>query len=193
MARLTALALLLAAAVAAAPKVKDFKPRWKDGAGWKVEYSYQQPSAAGVADPGPELRREIWSYQVKAEEGGGWRLIVREVRSPVTQERYETLFDADLRVVKVTQFNAWGQGFEVVNDAEGAAAGFRADSVRAPFLDWPEWDGAAIEKGSAKLVMEKRGYNGFQETFVWKKGKPWWTEAERRYSGSAVKARTLGS
>lgn len=186
------LALLfgLAVPLMAAPKMKDYKPRWKTGQSWRVEYLYQQPSAAGVLDPGSEARREIWNYQVTADKGG-WKLTVRELRSPATPERFELTLTPELAVIEVRRFNHLSEGYQVFNDVAEGFPGFRADSINAPILDWPDWDAAAFEDSTVVLKMEKRGYNGFQETFRWKKSKPWWSQAERRFGDSGVKARLI--
>lgn len=180
--------LALAVSCFAAPKLKDYKPKWKSGQSWRVEYIFRQPSAAASADPGSETRREIWSYQVAAHQEG-WRLTIRELRSPATTERYEVTLDQDLAVKQVKRFNHLNEGYPVYNDIEEGNKGFRADSENTPLLDWPDWTAGRFQDNAYVMELEKRGYSSFRDSFRWKKGKPWWSEAERRFGDSSIKAR----
>ncbi|MBI5241494.1 MAG: hypothetical protein HY926_13560 [Elusimicrobia bacterium] len=168
--------------------MKDFMPVWKDGLAWKVEYSFAQPSAAAVMDPADEAVRKVWDYKAVRVRGGGWRLVVSEA-APLGQERYEVAFSSACEVLKAVQFNHLGEPHQVFNDSEGAE--FRADSVSVPLLDWPAWASGRAEGGAWVLRVEKQGYSAFTERFAWRKGRPWWSEAERSYGARRVKARLL--
>lgn len=185
------LALPLACAVFAAPKAADFKPKWKNNQSWKVEYSYRQASPAAVAAPAEQRRLELWGYHVKANEDGGWLMTLRELRTAATPERYEVVFSPQLDLLSATRYNHLGEKSAVLNDVEEGQSGFRADSTRAPLLDWPGWAGGTIEKEVLRTEMRKGGYSGFLDTFTWRKKKPWWIQAERRYGDTAVSGRLL--
>jgi len=172
-------ALILAAIALAAPKPDDYLPRWKDGQTWRVEYQHNQPNV--------EPAREVWLYHVRAlPQQGGW---VLTITPPLPTRRYEVTLSPRLEVVKVMHQAEKAPALAVINDAE--SGGYRADSIRAPLLDWPDWAAGQLDKKSYKLSIERRGFGGFRSTFIWRKGKPWWSEAERRYGDTSVTARLL--
>lgn len=184
-------ALLFCAAahpVHARPRMNDHLPLWKDGASWRVEYSFSQPSAAAVMDPADEAVRQVWDYKASRSGAGGWLLSLRQ--SPALgEERYEVELSSGFAVLKAVMFNHLGEAHQVFNDSEGPD--FRADSVRVPLLDWPSWDSGRSEGGAWVLRLAKVGYDAFTERFVWRKGKPWWSEAERSSGTRKVSARLL--
>lgn len=172
-------ALLLAALALAAPKAGDFRPKWKDGQTWRVEYQHNQPDQ--------EPAREVWLYHVRALPGeAGWVLTITPA---LPTHRYEVTLDPSLAVKGVMHFAEKAPGLAVINDAE--SGGFRADSIRAPLLDWPDWASGQVAGKAYKLSIERRGFGGFRTTLTWRKGKPWWSEAERRYGDTSVTGRLL--
>jgi hypothetical protein len=185
------LVAFLAAAAFCAPKASDFKPKWKNNQVWKVEYSYRQASPAAVAAPVEQRRVELWSYHLKAEADGSWLMTLRELRTAATPERYEVVFGPDQDLRSVVRFNHLGEKSQVFNDIEEGETGFRADSTRTPLLDWPGWSGGTVEKDALRQELRKGGYSGFLDTFTWRKKKPWWTQAERRYGDTAISGRLL--
>lgn len=189
--RMLPLAFLLAAASFCAPKAADFKPKWKNNLAWKVEYSYRQASPAAVAAPAEERRVELWGYHVKSREDGAWLLTLRELRTAATPERYELVFGPELDLRSAERYNHLGEKSKVFNDIEEGEQGFRADSTRTPIIDWPGWSGGTVEKDVLRMELRKGGYSGFLDTFTWRKKKPWWTQAERRYGDTAVSGRLL--
>lgn len=185
---LLAVLVLAADSANARPRMNDYLPRWKDGQTWKVEYTAAQPSAAAVLDPADETVKAVWEYRAAKEADGSWKLVIKEDTTRM-QEHYEVMFTTALTVAKAVMINAWGEPHMVFNDAEGAV--FRADTTKIPLLDWPEWKTGKLEGDSFVLRLETTGYNAFTERFVWKKGKPWWVEAERSYGPRGVKARLI--
>ncbi len=176
----------------------EFRPRWKDGQVWHVEYTEWLTDPSMANDRQLFERRTVWDYRLTRRKDGGWDM--RVAPNPTGHEifrmteEYRLSFGRDLSLLDAGHHESDERGDRPVENWDPAKGLTPPTRGGVPILFWPDWSGRYPESyilEGDKVIFRWEGRAPVE--LRWTKGDPWWRWASVGQGRPGIQARLMNA